>query len=285
MFGKKKSAPAEATQPQPEGVAQRNDASILDEYVRSAPSAQLAIDIFAGEWSSMLPPEVGVTAGIVPLFDDPRIHWTIEQVGGVDGLNVLELGPLEGGHTAMLDRAGANVTAIEANTRAYLKCLVVKELLALTHSRFLLGDFAAYLADCDESFDLLVASGVLYHAPDPLGLLEAIGRVADRVAIWTHYFEPDVVAANPESARRFHAPPEPVVWRGRTVTLHPRDYLESLQWSGFCGGPETYAKWMERDDLLAVLTELGYDRVSIMSDDLTNPNGACIMLCAQRSGS
>jgi len=185
----------------------------------------------------------------------------------------------------MLDRAGAQVVAVEANTRAFLKCLVVKELLELDHSHFLLGDFGAYLAECDESFDLLLASGVLYHAIDPLGLLEAIGRVADRVAIWTHYFEPDVVAADPLKARQFTESAVPTMWRGHELTLHPRAYLESLEWSGFCGGPETTATWMERDDLLTVLGELGFDDISIMSDDLTNPNGACIMLCAQRSAS
>lgn len=283
MFGKKKTTPDAVLAPD-DGVVP-GSSSILDEYVRTAPSAQLAIDIFAGEWSSALPADTGVNAGVVPLFDDPRIHWVIDQVGGVDGLRVLELGPLEAGHTAMLDRAGAQVVAVEANTRAFLKCLIVKELLDLSNSHFLLGDFGAYLADCDESFDLLLASGVLYHATDPLGLLESIGRVAGRVAIWTHYFEPEVVAADPGKARQFTESPVSTEWRGHPLTLHPRAYLESLEWSGFCGGPEQSATWMERDDLLTVLRELGYDDVSIMSDDLTNPNGACIMLCAQRSGS
>ena len=39
----------------------------------------------------------------------------------------------------------ASITAIEANRRAYLKCLVMKETLGLTRTRFLLGDFVEYL--------------------------------------------------------------------------------------------------------------------------------------------
>jgi SAM-dependent methyltransferase len=276
--------PAPAAEPAPDAAAAGSHPSILDDYVREAPSAQLAVDLFAGQWSSALPADLGVSAGQVPLFDDPRIHWVVEQIGGIDDLRVLELGPLEAGHTAMLERAGASVLAIEANTRAYLKCLVVKELLGLGQSHFLLGDFGMYLRDTDETFDLVLASGVLYHASDPLGLLERIARVAPAVAIWTHYFDPEVVESDPESRRRFTAPAERASTHGVEVTLHPRDYLESLAWSGFCGGPEHFARWMERDDLLAVLGALGFDDIAVQYDDRTNPNGACIMLLARRTG-
>jgi SAM-dependent methyltransferase len=220
---------------------------------------------------------------MVPLFDDPRITWVVDHVGGVDGFRILELGPLEAGHTAMLHDAGASVVAIESNTRAFLKCLVVKELLDLKQAQFLLGDFVPYLEHTTERFELLLASGVLYHSPDPLGLLEAIGRVADRVAIWTHYFEPTVVNADPGKLRMFVPEPVVVAWRDRQVTLHRRNYLESLQWTGFCGGPETSALWMERDDLLGVLADLGFEHITLQYDDHTNPNGACIMLCAERA--
>ena len=259
--------------------------SILDQYVRDAPSAQNAVNVFAGEWSSFIPEQAGVTSGQVPLFSDPRISWVLEQVGGVRGRRVLELGPLEAGHTYMLHEAGADVTAIESNTRAYLKCLIVKELLGMPNSHFQLGDFAPYLHDTQDRFDLVLASGVLYHSPDPLGLLESISRVAEKVAIWTQYFEPTVVAANPGFARMFNVEPETVQWRGHTIALHRRDYLESLQWSGFCGGPESTALWMERDDLLTVLRELGYTDIQVQYDDLNGQNGANIMLCASRPSS
>jgi SAM-dependent methyltransferase len=267
------------------GATPSGGPSILDQYVRDAPSQQLAIDVFAGEWSSRFPDHVGVTAGQVPLFTDPRITWVVERIGGRDAmrdLRVLELGPLEGGHTAMLDEAGAHVTAIESNTRAYLKCLVTKEILGLTRSRFELGDFVPFLATTDHRYDLLVASGVLYHSPDPIGLLENIARVADRVAIWTHYFHDEVVAADPGKARMFVPSVESVDWRGESIVLHRRNYLESLQWAGFCGGPEESALWMERDGLMTVLHGLGFGRIEVQSDDLDNPNGACVMLLAQR---
>ncbi|WP_204313559.1 hypothetical protein, partial [Klebsiella michiganensis] len=66
-----------------------------------------------------------VHAGEIRLYDDARIAWLVSSVGGLQGLDVLELGPLEASHTAMLLAAGAkSVLAIEANQLAFLRCLV-----------------------------------------------------------------------------------------------------------------------------------------------------------------
>lgn len=120
---------------------------ILDEYVMSEPSDQNALDIFQGEWSSKLPSQAGeLRAGQISLFEDGRILWAEKKVGGFEGCKIIELGPLEAGHTYMLEKRAANsILAIEANTRAYLKCLIVKEILNLERSRFLPGDFVKYL--------------------------------------------------------------------------------------------------------------------------------------------
>src|SRR5262245_33426009 len=124
-------------------------AHILDSYVRAAPSPQNALDIFKGEWASLLPaPLSALRAGPLPLFDDPRISRFLSQIGGVAGKSVLELGPLEGGHSYMIDRAGASsIISVEANTRAFMKCLIVKELVGLPRVQFLCGDFVAYLEE------------------------------------------------------------------------------------------------------------------------------------------
>ena len=127
-----------------------------------APSAQNALDLFAGEWSSQPPsdrPEL--KAGATPLFDDPRIAWAHHRLmemglaNGVRDRDVLELGPLEGGHTYLLDRLGVtSVTAVEANARAYLKCLIAKETFGMPRARFLLGDCLEFLRTTDRRFDV-----------------------------------------------------------------------------------------------------------------------------------
>ena len=79
-------------------------------------------------------------------FDDGRIQFAVGRFGGVQGLSILELGPLESGHPYMLQKAGAReIVAVEANTRAYLKCLIAKEVLGLEAAHFTLGDFEEYL--------------------------------------------------------------------------------------------------------------------------------------------
>ncbi len=66
---------------------------VLDQYATTAPHPRNAIDIFAGEWASRLPVP-GTQSGAVPLFEDDRVVWGLEHLGGVAGQRVLELGPL-----------------------------------------------------------------------------------------------------------------------------------------------------------------------------------------------
>lgn len=264
--------------PPPETV--RRD--ILDSYASAAPSAQLALDIFPGEWSSKLPDELNVTSGHAELFADARIETAIEWFGdAIDGARVCELGPLEGGHTYMLDRAGAEVYAIESNSRAFVKCLISKELLGMPHARFLRGDFVQYLRTNSDRYDLMLASGVLYHMVDPMELLRLMAAFADHLVIWTHYFDADIVM-NSDLARQFQAEPDAVQIGDTTYTLHPREYLEALTWGGFCGGPETYARWMERQDILDCLDRLGFNDVEVAFDHPDHQNGPSFMLLARR---
>src|SRR5687767_8820563 len=113
-------------------------------YSVVAPSNQAMLDIFKGEWSSRMPAETGLVTspGQAGLFEDPRIAWAGQMFQGFEGKSVLELGPLEGGHSYMMQQAGASkVIAVEANNRAFLKCLIVKQILNLTNVQFLFGDF------------------------------------------------------------------------------------------------------------------------------------------------
>ncbi len=258
---------------------------ILNEYVHSAPSPQNALDIFRGEWSSSLPePLSACRAGNVPLFDDDRLKWFLKEIGGVAGKTVLELGPLEGGHTWMLEQAGAaSVTAIEANTRAFLKCLVIKELLELRKCRLLCGDFMEYLRREGPRFDVCLAAGVLYHVQNPAELLALLAqRCAGCLLLWTHYYDKALVALNPELASRFTAA-EPTEFAGFRCTLHRQEYRTDLERPGFCGGTRATSQWLSRDDLLKGLAHFGFRDARIGFDKPRHPHGPALAVVAFRS--
>jgi hypothetical protein len=247
--------------------------NILDAYITSKPTPQNAIDIFQGEWSSMLPPNTELKAGSAALFEDQRIVWAKEQAGGFEGLKVIELGPLEAGHTYMLENAGIkSILAIEANTRAYLKCLIIKEVFSLNRTKFLLGDFVEYLRGSDERYGFCLASGVLYHMLNPVELIQLISKVSDTVLLWTHYYDEKVVRADPKLAIKF----TDVVnseHGGFKHTLHKYSYLDALNWPGFCGGAAPYSFWMPKEGILTCLRHFGFRNLRIGFDTLEHPNG------------
>ena len=136
----------------------RNDALGMEcRFAQHAPSAQRTVDLFAEGWASHLPIP-GVHSGQHALFEDPTVRWLLRECEGVLGKRVLELGPLEGAHSRMLQDAGAReVVGVESNARAYLKCLVAKELLSSDRCKFLFGDFREFLRTSGERFDASTA--------------------------------------------------------------------------------------------------------------------------------
>ena len=258
-------------------------AETLEAYARTAPSAQNAIDIFKGQWSSQLPPPYqDLTGGAAPLYADPRLAMALDMLGGVTGKRVLELGPLEGGHTYQLDRAGAaDVLAIEGNTNAFLKCLVVKELLGMRSARFVCGDFVEYLRGAPERVDLTLASGVLYHMINPVELLARLAGVADAVYIWTHYYDASLLAKRLTNARHIVVP-ESAEYEGFRHSLHRYEYGAALERQDFCGGSRPQARWLTRADILGALAHFGYSRIEPFYEQPDHAHGPAFALLAQR---
>ena len=248
-------------------------------HVAAMPGFGNGVQMFEGMWSSAVP---GFPTGQAALFEDARIDWFEQRLGGFAGRRVLELGPLEGGHSRMMAQRGAQVLAIESNRAAYLRCLVAKEALGDSSARFMLGDFRAWLAETTERYDFLLASGVLYHMTDPVRLLLDMARVADRIGLWTHYFDANALAANPALHSRLDQPAVPLVTpRGRSVTLHGQRYGAALDWAGFCGGDAATSNWLSRDDILGVLADEGFHCETAMEHP-DHPNGPAFCIYAER---
>src|SRR5262245_60651351 len=245
--------------------------SEIEDYETAVPCKQTAADVFRDGWVSRLPD--GVDGGEVPLFDDDRIKWLAGQVN-LTGLSVLELGPLEGGHSYMLEGFGAGrVVAVEANRRAFLRCLIVKEIFDLRHVEFMCGDLVEYLRHAPEKFDLCVASGILYHMREPVETLRLASRIADRLFLWTHYYEADRVRENPEVAAHFPSDSGPPF---------RYEYGDVRDTSSFCGGSDRFSYWLDRLTILGLLDELGFDRVELAFDHPEHPNGPAVAILAER---
>lgn len=271
------SAAADGDVPAPAGT------EVNPHYTTEAPSAQNQLDLFHGEWTSAVPTpgEPTVSGPRDDLFDDPRIAWLLDQVGSLDGMRVLELGPLECGHTAMLEAAGCrDLVAVEGHRRAFLRCLVVKNLLGL-RARLEYGDFVGFLREREERFDLVVASGVLYHMRDPLEVLDLLGRRSDRVFLWTHYYDPDVMARRPDVADRF-AGSETLRHDGLEATGHRYEYREGASLATFCGGPHPTSVWVERGTILDALARRGLTEVEVAFDEPDRDHGPALALLATR---
>ncbi len=255
-------------------------------FATSAPTPQIAVDILKGEWVSRFPPPLeAVQAGDAALFEDARLRWLAAELGGLDGRHILELGALEGGHSYMLEQSGAaSVVAIEANTHAFLRCLIVKELLGLQRVRFLCGDFVEYLRDpAGPLFDIGVASGVLYHMVNPAELIELLARrCRSHLFLWTHYYA-DAWAENNPAARRF-TPAPAAVQAGFSHALMRQYYApKDIGQARFYGGARPHSHWMYRDDILRCLAHFGFPNHKISFDEPDHPNGPAFAVLAGRA--
>jgi hypothetical protein len=253
----------------------------FDTYARHAPSAQQTVDIFKGCWSSRFPDRVPVEAGAAQLFEDIRLQQLIGVVGGVNGARVLELGPLEGAHSDMLERAGAReVIAVEACALSYLKCLVVKELIGLRRTTFHFGNFMQFLNDTADRFDVIVASGVLYHQRDPIQLIRLLSEHTDVAFVWTHYY--DAFLDGPRIERQCFVRRPAVALHGFECDLFRLDYDAYLPSVKYRGGVDDYAHWMQRDDILRCLRHFGLSDISIAAEQLDHVYGPNMNLVARR---
>jgi 2-polyprenyl-3-methyl-5-hydroxy-6-metoxy-1,4-benzoquinol methylase len=253
----------------------------FDEYVSSTPSWQNAIDAVVG-WNTSFPPHFHLRAGSLATYNDPRILWAIQNFGSLENRHVLELGPLEGGHTSMLEEAGARVDAIEANQRAFLRCLIAKEIMGLKQSRFWLGDFIEGLKTWERNYDLIVACGVLYHLTNPLKLIDLIAERTDAAYFWTHVVTEE--AMPPSDPRRLVIAPdvETHQFHGLDVRAYRRTYANAQQNVTFCGGLKDEHRWLHRDDLLQALKVVGFAEIRTAHEEPDHPYGPALSIFARK---
>jgi hypothetical protein len=257
--------------------------TIFDQYEEGKPDHQKAIDALAG-WNCAFPRELKLKAGKLSLYKDERIDWALKTFGSIEGKTVLEVGPLEGMHTYMLDRQNpARIDAIEANRLCYFRCLVTSQILGIRNASFLLGDIQSWLADCDTVYDFALASGVLYHMADPGRFLKLLASRANAVFIWTHFFHDDAMPVGDARRAAFTGKVETRKIEGIPVRYYERGYQAANSNASFCGGMKDRHYWMHRDDILSVLEKLGYKDVVIWNEERGHAGGPSFSLLARKT--
>ena len=254
-------------------------------YNKLYPSDQNALNIFEEEWSSKLPTNFGLsTSGEADLFEDQRIVWAEEQGIEFQDKRVLELGPLEAGHTWMMDQRGTkHILAIEAHEHAYLKCLIVKEFTQMRSARFLHGNYENYLEICQETFEICLASGVLYHSTKPVELLHNICNKCDQLILWTHYFDKAVIRARePEFKNRFKDS-DTLEYQGESIQHYSFQYEDEASTDQFCGGLNSGSIWLDRKGIETILGKNNFEITAEGFDHPNHPNGPAIAIIAEKN--
>ena len=183
----------------------------------------------------------------------------------------------------MLERSGASeIVAIEANTRSFLKCLIVKNLLDLKRAQFLCGDFVEFLRQEGLSFQVCFASGVLYHMQNPAELISLLARCcSEHLLIWTHYYDGAIISSNPALAPKFKSSTQNE-YDGFKHTLYQQEYQSALNYSGFCGGSAPTSCWMTQVDIVRCLQHFGFDVVGTSFEQPDHQNGPAMALIAKQ---
>ena len=191
---------------------------------------------------------------------DKRIT-RLDQVLGLAGKTVLEIGCFEGIHTLGLCSYGATVTAVDIRPLNVIKTAARLACYGYSASVFPLDveDPAATLPD----FDVIFHCGVLYHLEDPVSHLQRLLPHGRAIYLDTHVAEENADDATLEAG-------------GRTYQGH--QHYEA-GWADPFSGRGRGAFWMRTADLIALIEEAGF-AVQVWSER-DERNGRRIGLLAQ----
>ena len=216
------------------------------------PSDRSALKIYSGYWKYKFE-QLAHTDILKKISRDKRPEWTAECFPNFSNFNILELGPADGYNTYQLEKlAPGAITAIEGNKDAFLRCLILKNYLSM-RAKFVYGDFVEYLRYCVERaivYDLIYASGVLYHMQQPIEFLADLCKASRRLFVWTHFFDREKVLLVPEEKEQFVSD-DPIrkTYAGTEYKLYKKVYASRFVESpGFIGGINNYCLWMEKVD-------------------------------------
>jgi SAM-dependent methyltransferase len=199
--------------------------------------------------------------------DDHRLKYILYFLDLRDQ-RVLELGPFHGVHSFILEKMGVRETvAVEGRESNIDKCMKFKNKYNLDRTTFILQNIER-LYNGEEPphfsgpFDLVFCIGVLYHFPEPAKALQWCRRQAPSLFLGTHYIEK--MEMGRYAHLNFDRPYEHQghEYAGTWIKEHGKEDPPS----GL--SPESFRPFEE--DLLAMVRDAGYSKVSVLGKDLLN---------------
>jgi SAM-dependent methyltransferase len=198
-------------------------------------------------------------------FESAATLALLEHTGGdLQGSRVLDVGCLEGGYTVAFARLGAReAVGLEIRETNLRRCRFLEDHLRLPNVRFVRDDAREIAAERLGSFDVVFASGILYHLEDPFDFLQRCFDItSDLLVIDTHLASENHVS---------HGCSERVTtreWRGGSYRGReavedmqglPPEKIEALNWAAW-GHSVTF--WLTERSLLHALSNVGFSFVS-----------------------
>jgi SAM-dependent methyltransferase len=206
-----------------------------------------------------------MASGGVNADEDVRTTILCEELGDrLSQSTVIDLGCLEGGFSVELARRGVqHVVGVEARQISVDRCNLVRDLLGLTNVSFRCADVNDELRQAAAGFDAVLATGILYHLPDPAASLKTIrsacrgfALVDTHIAVLegpTHYCSEELSELLSGGQ----------TYRGRTFWEYDANATEADQ-QGYTlaayGNPESF--WPLEAELVRMMDDAGFSRVS-----------------------
>lgn len=201
--------------------------------------------------------------GSVPT--DPRVELVRKHIG--DGKRVLEIGACEGQHSVLLAQFCKEVCAVEVRPRNVVGALIRQFLWGVRNVNNVVVD-ARGLDSALGHFDLIFHVGVLYHLLNPVEHLHSLKGFGDALLLDTHYATDECVKM----------PQSTITWQDRT--WQTRKFREG-GWNDVFSGVDDWSEWLQKDDLLQLVRDLGFPRIEVFRD-VVERNGPRIGLIARR---
>lgn len=234
----------------------------LERLNQLLPWAAFVLDGNGRRFGAAYSPEKRNVAQEMP---DPRIVDLDRRVPLAD-LTVLEMGCFEGIHTTALAQRAKRVLACDSRIENVVKTIVRCAMYGFCPQVFRWDAEEAPPPGIDLGCDVLHHVGLLYHLTDPVGHLSMLlPHVRKAVMLDTQIAPEDGEASEYDSQGRSY----------RYVR-----YREAGRAAPFAGMRD-HAKWLFKDDVVAVLREAGFGQVEIASLRQER-NGPRLLLYATR---